>query len=134
MSDRSSVHVAAMLKVAAVFTLFAKWCFAHKQLPPSESKVESSTEPARMDLRSPEAFRLRRQQSAICAGVSLNRSRKEAGPVKPRISGQRVCRHGLVIFNEYRQEKVGDPMKMTTQGKEYATWVKAKAQWLYKTR
>ena len=39
-----------------------------------------------------------------------------------------------VIFTEYRQEKVGDPMKMTTQGKEYAIWVKVKGQWLYKTR
>jgi hypothetical protein len=39
-----------------------------------------------------------------------------------------------VIYTEYRQEKVGDPMKMTTQGKEYATWVKVKGQWLYKTR
>jgi len=29
---------------------------------------------------------------------------------------------------------VGDPMKFTTQGKEYATWVKVKGQWLYKTR
>ena len=39
-----------------------------------------------------------------------------------------------VIFTEYRQEKVGDPMKMTTQGKEYATWVKVNGQWLYKIR
>ena len=39
-----------------------------------------------------------------------------------------------VIFTEYRQEKAGDPMKFTTQGKEYATWVKVKGQWLYKTR
>lgn len=39
-----------------------------------------------------------------------------------------------VIFTEYRQEKVGDPMKFTTQGKEYATWVKIDGQWLYKTR
>jgi hypothetical protein len=39
-----------------------------------------------------------------------------------------------VIFTEYRQEKLGDPMKFTTQGKEYATWVKVKGQWLYKTR
>jgi hypothetical protein len=39
-----------------------------------------------------------------------------------------------VIFTEYRQDKKGDPMKMTTQGKEYATWVKVKGQWLYKTR
>ena len=39
-----------------------------------------------------------------------------------------------VIFTEYRQEKVGDPMKMTTQGKEYATWIKVKGQWLYKIR
>lgn len=39
-----------------------------------------------------------------------------------------------VIFTEYRPEKKGDPMKMTTQGKEFATWVKVKGQWLYKTR
>jgi hypothetical protein len=39
-----------------------------------------------------------------------------------------------VIFTEYRQEKAGDPMKFTTQGKEYATWVKVNGQWLYKTR
>jgi hypothetical protein len=39
-----------------------------------------------------------------------------------------------VIFTEYRQEKKGDPMKMTTQGKEYATWQKVKGVWLYKTR
>jgi SnoaL-like protein len=39
-----------------------------------------------------------------------------------------------VIYTEYRQEKVGDPMKFTTQGKEYATWVKVNGQWLYKTR
>jgi hypothetical protein len=39
-----------------------------------------------------------------------------------------------VIFTEYRQEKVGDPMKFTTQGKEYATWVKVNGHWLYKTR
>src|SRR5262245_48497132 len=39
-----------------------------------------------------------------------------------------------VIYTEYRQEKAGDPMKFTTQGKEYATWVKVKGQWLYKTR
>jgi hypothetical protein len=39
-----------------------------------------------------------------------------------------------VIFTEYRQEKLGDPMKMTTQGKEYATWVKVNGNWLYKIR
>ena len=39
-----------------------------------------------------------------------------------------------VIFTEYRPEKKGDPMKMTTQGKEYATWVKVQGRWLYKTR
>ena len=39
-----------------------------------------------------------------------------------------------VIFTEYRPEKKGDPMKMTTQGKEFATWIKVNGQWLYKTR
>lgn len=39
-----------------------------------------------------------------------------------------------VIFTEYRQEKAGEPMKMTTQGKEYAIWVKVNGRWLYKQR
>jgi hypothetical protein len=39
-----------------------------------------------------------------------------------------------VIFTEYRPEKKGDPMKMTTQGKEYAIWAKVNGQWLYKKR
>src|SRR5215510_821509 len=39
-----------------------------------------------------------------------------------------------VIYTEYRQEKAGDPLKFTTQGKEYATWVKVNGKWLYKTR
>ncbi|MEO6080193.1 MAG: nuclear transport factor 2 family protein [Steroidobacteraceae bacterium] len=39
-----------------------------------------------------------------------------------------------VIYTEYRQDNKGDPMKMTTQGKEYSTFVKVKGQWLYKTR
>ncbi len=55
------------------------------------------------------------------------------------ISNPLIIVHGdtatsQVIFTEYRQEKAGDPMKMTTQGKEYAIWVKVKGQWLYKQR
>lgn len=70
-----------------------------------------------------------------------------AAPAAPRerlafnvaIENPLVIVHGdtatsQVIFTEYRQEKAGDPMKFTTQGKEYATWVKVKGQWLYKTR
>lgn len=39
-----------------------------------------------------------------------------------------------VIFTEYRPEKKGDPLRMTTQGKEFGTWVKVNGKWLYKTR
>jgi len=39
-----------------------------------------------------------------------------------------------LIFTEYRQEKPGDPMKMTTQGREYSTFVKVKGEWRYKSR
>ena len=31
-----------------------------------------------------------------------------------------------VIYIEYRPEKKGDPVRMTVQGKEFATWVKVK--------
>jgi len=71
----------------------------------------------------------------------------DAAPAPPRerlafnvaIENPLIIVHGdtatsQVIFTEYRQEKAGDPMKFTTQGKEYATWVKVKGQWLYKTR
>ena len=37
-----------------------------------------------------------------------------------------------VIYTEYRPEKKGHPVRMTVQGKEFATWVKVKGQWLYK--
>ena len=39
-----------------------------------------------------------------------------------------------VIYTEYRPEKKGDPVRMTVQGKEFATWVKVKGRWLYKAR
>ena len=39
-----------------------------------------------------------------------------------------------VIYTEYRPEMKGDPVKMTVQGKEFATWVKVRGQWLYKER
>ena len=39
-----------------------------------------------------------------------------------------------VIYTEYRPEKKGGPVRMTVQGKEFATWTKVKGQWLYKER
>jgi hypothetical protein len=39
-----------------------------------------------------------------------------------------------LIFTEYRQEKPDAPMKMTTQGREYSTFVKVDGQWRYKSR
>jgi len=81
------------------------------------------------------------------AGAASGAAAPAAAPAAPRertafnveIGNPLIIVHGdtatsPVIFTEYRQEKVGDPMKMTTQGKEYATWVKVNGQWLYKTR
>jgi hypothetical protein len=39
-----------------------------------------------------------------------------------------------LIFTEYRIEKQGDPLRVTTQGREYATFIKVHGQWRYKTR
>ncbi len=39
-----------------------------------------------------------------------------------------------VIFTEYVMEKQGDTPKVTTQGREYATFVKVKGEWRYKSR
>ena len=81
------------------------------------------------------------------AGATPPPSGAAAAPAPPRertafnvaIENPLIIVHGdtatsQVIFTEYRQDKVGDPMKFTTQGKEYATWVKVNGQWLYKTR
>jgi hypothetical protein len=64
---------------------------------------------------------------------------RERLPFNVTVDNALIIVHGdtatsQVIFTEYRPEKKGDPMKMTTQGKEYATWIKVKGQWLYKSR
>jgi ketosteroid isomerase-like protein len=39
-----------------------------------------------------------------------------------------------LVFTEYEIEKQGDPVKVTTQGKEYSTFAKVNGQWRYHTR
>lgn len=39
-----------------------------------------------------------------------------------------------VIFTEYVIQNEGDPLQVTTQGREYATFVRTAAGWRYKTR
>ena len=55
------------------------------------------------------------------------------------ISNPLIVVHGdtatsQLIFTEYVIEKQGDPLQLTTQGREYATFVRTKAGWRYKTR
>src|SRR5262252_2225813 len=39
-----------------------------------------------------------------------------------------------LVYTEYVIEKQGDPLKVTTQGKEYGTFVKVDGHWRYKIR
>jgi hypothetical protein len=39
-----------------------------------------------------------------------------------------------LIFTEFLMQKQGDALRVTTQGREYATFVKVHGQWRYKTR
>ncbi|HMA12035.1 MAG TPA: nuclear transport factor 2 family protein [Steroidobacteraceae bacterium] len=39
-----------------------------------------------------------------------------------------------LVFTEYVIEKQGDPLKLTTQGKEWSTFVKVNGHWRYRTR
>ena len=39
-----------------------------------------------------------------------------------------------LVYTEYVIEKQGDPVKVTTQGKEYSNFVKVSGHWRYKTR
>ena len=40
----------------------------------------------------------------------------------------------ILIFTEFLIQKQGDPLRVTTQGREYATFVKVKGHWRYKVR
>ena len=64
---------------------------------------------------------------------------RERIPFNMTVDNALIVVHGdtatsQVIYTEYRPEKKGDPVRMTVQGKEFATWVKVKGQWLYKER
>jgi len=64
---------------------------------------------------------------------------RERIPFNMTVDNALIVVHGdtatsQVIYTEYRPEKKGDPVRMTVQGKEFATWVKVKGQWLYKAR
>jgi ketosteroid isomerase-like protein len=55
------------------------------------------------------------------------------------ISNPLIIVHGdtataQLIFTEFLIQKQGDPPRVTTQGREYATFVKANGQWRYRTR
>jgi SnoaL-like domain len=39
-----------------------------------------------------------------------------------------------LVFTEFEIEKQGDPLKLTTQGKEWSTFVKVNGHWRYRTR
>ena len=64
---------------------------------------------------------------------------RERIPFNMTVDNALIVVHGdtatsQVIYTEYRPEKKGGPVRMTVQGKEFATWVKVKGQWLYKAR
>lgn len=64
---------------------------------------------------------------------------RERIPFNMTVDNALIIVHGdtatsQVIYTEYRPETKGGPVRMTVQGKEFATWVKVKGQWLYKER
>jgi len=73
-------------------------------------------------------------------GVSFEEASKVfSDPLSVTISNPLVIVHGEtasaeLIFTEYVMEKQGDEPRIRTQGREYATFVKVKGQWRYKTR
>jgi hypothetical protein len=66
---------------------------------------------------------------------------RERTPFNVTVDNPLIIVHGdtatsEVVFTEYRTQQVDGKPKLvfTTQGKEFATWVKVKGQWLYKSR
>jgi len=76
---------------------------------------------------------------AVPAAGAAAAAPRERIPFNMTVDNALIFVHGdtatsQVIYTEYRPEKKGDPVKMTVQGKEFATWVKVNGQWLYKAR
>ena len=68
-----------------------------------------------------------------------NTSVEKAYSFNITISNPLIVVHGErataeLIFTEYLMQKQGDTPHIRTQGREYATFVKVKGQWRYKTR
>ncbi len=68
-----------------------------------------------------------------------NTSVEKAYSFNITISNPLIVVHGErataeLIFTEYLMQKQGDTPSIRTQGREYATFVKVKGQWRYKTR
>jgi len=64
---------------------------------------------------------------------------RERIPFNMTVDNALIVVHGdtatsQVIYTEYRPETKGGPVRMTVQGKEFATWIKVKGRWLYKAR
>lgn len=68
-----------------------------------------------------------------------NTSVEKAYSFNITISNPLIVLHGErataeLIFTEYLMQKQGDTPSIRTQGREYATFVKVKGEWRYKTR
>ena len=76
---------------------------------------------------------------AAPAAAAAPAAPRERIPFNMTVDNALIIVHGdtatsQVIYTEYRPEKKGGPVRMTVQGKEFATWVKVNGQWLYKER
>jgi ketosteroid isomerase-like protein len=72
-------------------------------------------------------------------GAGANSPIRKAYSFNVTISNPLIVVHGHtatseLIFTEFLIEKQGDAPRVTTQGREYATFVKMNGQWRYKTR
>ena len=82
-------------------------------------------------------------ESAYGRGAAAENQGRPARPERysfnVTISNPLIVVHGdtatsQVIFTEYVIQNQGDPLQVTTQGREYATFVRTPAGWRYKTR
>ena len=82
-------------------------------------------------------------ESAYGRGPANSNQDRPARPARysfnVTISNPLIVVHGdtatsQLIFTEYVIENQGDPLQVTTQGREYATFVRTAAGWRYKTR
>ena len=127
----------ALIERAAIQDLITRYYYNFGK-PNRESFADFYADDAELIL-GPNHFKGKEGITEAYKRAGANTSVEKAYSFNITISNPLIVVHGErataeLIFTEYLMQKQGDTPRIRTQGREYATFVKVKGQWRYKTR